>query len=125
MIKNNLSQRHFLEQNNKVNNLFEHLLQQMRTLGYPETRLWINVARQSFEHELFEQIKKNGPTPETGLKLRICFSASEFAAVIYKAVPFCGRNRPDISTPSSSNNLILFSKPPAYPVKLPLLPTTR
>ena len=58
MIKNNLSQRHFLEQNNKVNNLFEHLLQQMRTLGYPETRLWINVARQSFEHELFEQIKK-------------------------------------------------------------------
>lgn len=44
MIKNNLSQRHFLEQNNKVNNLFEHLLQQMRTLGYPETRLWINVA---------------------------------------------------------------------------------
>ena len=69
MIKNNLSQRHFLEQNNKVNNLFEHLLQQMRTLGYPETRLWINVARQSFEHELFEQIKKNRPTPETGLKL--------------------------------------------------------
>ena len=59
MIKNNLSQRHFLEQNNKVNNLFEHLLQQMRTLGYPETRLGINVARQSFEHELFEQIKKN------------------------------------------------------------------
>ena len=59
MIKNNLSQRHFLEQNKKVNNLFEHLLQQMRTLGYPETRLWINVARQSFEHELFEQIKKN------------------------------------------------------------------
>ena len=59
MTKNNLSQRHFLEQNNAINNLFEHLLQQFRSLGYPETRLWINVARQSFEHELFEQIKND------------------------------------------------------------------
>ena len=59
MTKNNLSQRHFLEQNNAINHLFEHLLQQLRSLGYPETRLWINVARQSFEHELFEQIKND------------------------------------------------------------------
>ena len=59
MTKNNLPQRHFLEQNNAINNLFEHLLQQLRSLGYPETRLWINVARQSFEHELFEQIKND------------------------------------------------------------------
>lgn len=59
MTKNNLSLRHFLEQNNAINNLFEHLLQQLRSLGYPETRLWINVARQSFEHELFEQIKND------------------------------------------------------------------
>ena len=59
MTKNNLSQRHFLEQNNAINNLNEHLLQQLRSLGYPETRLWINVARQSFEHELFEQIKND------------------------------------------------------------------
>ena len=64
MTKNNLSQRHFLEQNNAINNLFEHLLQQLRSLGYPETRLWINVARQSFEHELLTPylpaVHKNG-----------------------------------------------------------------
>lgn len=59
MIKNNLSNRHFLKQTNAINNLFEQLNQQMLILGYPETRLWVNIAKQSFEHELFQYVKKN------------------------------------------------------------------
>lgn len=59
MIKANLSKRNFLEQTHSINNLFEHLQQQMHSLGYPETHLWIKVAKQSFEHEVFEQVKKN------------------------------------------------------------------
>lgn len=58
MIKKNISKQHFLEQMHSINNQFEQLQRQMSNLGYPETRLWINVAKQSFEHELFEQVKK-------------------------------------------------------------------
>ena len=47
MIKKNLSKQHFLEQMHSINNLFEQLQRQMSNLGYPETRLWVYVAKQS------------------------------------------------------------------------------
>ena len=41
------------------------------------------------------------------------------------AVPFVGTNMPRISVSSSSSSAFLICTPPAYPVRLPLLPTTR
>ena len=43
----------------------------------------------------------------------------------HSAVPFFGRNSPCMSVFSISSSLILRSSPPAYPVRLPFVPTTR
>lgn len=42
----------------------------------------------------------------------------------YKAVPFLGMKKESMLTFSKVNSFIFLSIPPAYPVKLPLLPTT-
>lgn len=44
---------------------------------------------------------------------------------LYKAVPFFGRKKGSIFTCSSVSSATFFCKPPEYPVRLPLLPTTR
>lgn len=59
MIKKNLSNRHLLAKTCEINNLFEQLHRQVTSLGYPETSMFIKVAKESFEHELFEQVKRN------------------------------------------------------------------
>ena len=43
----------------------------------------------------------------------------------YSAVPFAGINKDDISACSRVSSFIFLSIPPAYPVRLPLEPTTR
>ena len=43
----------------------------------------------------------------------------------YSAVPFVGTKKRLISACSSSSSLIFLSMPPAYPVRLPFVPTTR
>lgn len=66
----------------------------------------------------------------------IAFSHREKAVVFYfcliftlvdsshSAVPFFGTKKRLISACSSSNSLTFLSIPPAYPVRLPLVPTT-
>ena len=44
---------------------------------------------------------------------------------LYRAVPFFGIKSRFMSAPSSRSNFIFFSIPPAYPVRLPFVPTTR
>ena len=44
---------------------------------------------------------------------------------LYRAVPFFGIKSRIMSAPSSRSNFIFFSIPPAYPVRLPFVPTTR
>lgn len=44
---------------------------------------------------------------------------------VYSAVPFFGTKKRLISVCSSSSSFIFLSIPPAYPVRLPLVPTTR
>ncbi len=48
-----------------------------------------------------------------------------FPFLLYRAVPLLGRKREPTSAFSKVNNLTFRSSPPAYPVRLPLVPTTR
>jgi len=50
------------------------------------------------------------------------FSAAGF---IYSAVPFFGTKNSVMSAPSNCSRLHFLSIPPAYPVRLPFVPTTR
>ena len=45
--------------------------------------------------------------------------------IVQSAVPFFGTKNPVISARSSSSSLTFLSTPPAYPVRLPFVPTTR
>ena len=45
--------------------------------------------------------------------------------IFYNAVPFFGINKWFMSACSSSSSEIFLSIPPAYPVRLPFVPTTR
>ena len=48
-----------------------------------------------------------------------------FYACCHRAVPFFGMNMRLISACSSFSSPIFLSRPPAYPVRLPFVPTTR
>ena len=47
------------------------------------------------------------------------------ASAVYKAVPFLGIKKAFVSAFSNVSSLIFRSIPPAYPVRLPFVPTTR
>lgn len=56
--KTEIAEQNFLKQTKEINELFEHLRIKTLSLGYPETSGFVRLAQTSFEHELFQQIKK-------------------------------------------------------------------
>lgn len=47
-----------LEQTKEINDTFEQLRMKMLNLGYSETSGFVRLAQTSFEHELFQRIKR-------------------------------------------------------------------
>ncbi len=56
--KLDIAEQNFLKQTKEINELFENLRAKTLSLGYPETSGFVRLAQTSFEHELFQQIKK-------------------------------------------------------------------
>lgn len=56
--KAEIAEQNFLKQTKEINELFEHLRTKTLSLGYPETSGFVRLAQTSFEHELFQQLKK-------------------------------------------------------------------
>ncbi len=56
--KLDIAEQNFLKQTKEINELFENLRAKTLSQGYPEISGFVRLAQTSFEHELFQQIKK-------------------------------------------------------------------